>query len=73
MSLLTTEQNQPSSTSEDVAAKKQSQAEMAKRLLAQKKQNSQGKGANSQQSTGTKSLKSQMTKKVNNQRKKMGT
>ncbi|GGJ23899.1 MULTISPECIES: hypothetical protein [Paenibacillus] len=72
MSALTTEQNQPSSTEEASQSKKLSQAEAAKRLLAQKKQN-QGKGAGGLQSTGTKKMTSQMTKKVNNQRKKMGT
>ncbi|MCR2803469.1 hypothetical protein [Paenibacillus soyae] len=49
------------------------QAERAKQLLAQKKQGGNG-GKPGQQhfSTGTQELKSQNTKKVNNQRKKMG-
>ena len=53
--------------------KKLSQAERAKQLLAQKKQ-SQAGGLPGQKhlSTGTQELKSQNTKKVNNQRKKMG-
>jgi hypothetical protein len=53
--------------------KKLTQAEKAKQLLAQKKQ-AKGGGMAGQQhhSTGTQELKSQNTKKVNNQRKKMG-
>ncbi|MNH31258.1 hypothetical protein D3C78_1233880 [compost metagenome] len=53
--------------------KKLTQAEKAKQLLAQKKQAQNG-GLPGQKnlSTGTKALKSQNTKKVNNQRKKMG-
>ncbi len=53
--------------------KKLTQAERAKQLLAQKK-NNKGNGAAGQKhlSTGTQELKSQNTKKVNNQRKKMG-
>ncbi len=73
VSSLTTEQNQPSSTEEASQPKKLTQAEAAKRMLAQKKQNAQGKGASGQPGTGTKKMTSQMTKKVNNQRKKMGT
>lgn len=50
-----------------------SQAERAKQLLAQKKQSAAGgKLGQNHLSTGTKELKSQNTKKVNNQRKKMG-
>ncbi|MFF2886575.1 hypothetical protein [Paenibacillus sp. NPDC057967] len=50
-----------------------SQAERAKQLLAQKKQAaSGGKPGQKHLSTGTQELKSQNTKKVNNQRKKMG-
>lgn len=50
-----------------------SQAERAKQLLAQKKQGAGGgKPGQNHLSTGTKELKSQNTKKVNNQRKKMG-
>lgn len=53
--------------------KKLTQAERAKQLLAQKKQ-SQSKAPSGQKhlSTGTQEMKSQNTKKVNNQRKKMG-
>ncbi|WP_036718015.1 hypothetical protein [Paenibacillus harenae] len=53
--------------------KKLTQAEKAKQLLAQKKQ-AQAGGLPGQKhhSTGTQALKSQNTKKVNNQRKKMG-
>jgi len=49
------------------------QAEKAKQMLAQKKQAKAG-GAPGQThlSTGTQAMKSQNTKKVNNQRKKMG-
>ncbi|MBD2872350.1 hypothetical protein [Paenibacillus arenilitoris] len=54
--------------------KKLTQAEKAKQLLAQKKQQQAGSGLPGQKhfSTGTHELKSQNTKKVNNQRKKMG-
>ncbi len=53
--------------------KKLTQAERAKQLLAQKKQGNGGKPGQQQHfSTGTQELKSQNTKKVNNQRKKMG-
>lgn len=48
------------------------QAERAKQLLAQKKQGGNGKQGQQHFSTGTQELKSQNTKKVNNQRKKMG-
>lgn len=53
--------------------KQLTQAEKAKQMLAQKKQNKTG-GAPGQThlSTGTQAMKSQNTKKVNNQRKKMG-
>lgn len=51
--------------------KKLTQAERAKQLLAQKKQGG-GKPGQQHFSTGTQELKSQNTKKVNNQRKKMG-
>ncbi|MFD0960856.1 hypothetical protein [Paenibacillus chungangensis] len=51
--------------------KKLSQAERAKQLLAQKKGQS-GMPGQKHFSTGTKEMKSQNTKKVNNQRKKMG-
>ncbi|MFD1954179.1 hypothetical protein ACFSL6_08330 [Paenibacillus thailandensis] len=51
--------------------KKLTQAERAKQLLAQKKQN-QNHNAVKNGSTQTQVLKSQNTKKVNNQRKKMG-
>lgn len=71
---MTTEQpSQPSGEQSSVEAKKLTQAEAAKRLLAQKKQNNQGKGPGGQTATGGQKMKSQMTKKVNNQRKKMGT
>lgn len=49
-----------------------SQAERAKQLLAQKKAKSQGDKGKANLSTETKALRSQNTKKVNNQRKKMG-
>ncbi|WP_168119735.1 hypothetical protein [Paenibacillus sp. HB172176] len=48
------------------------QAERAKQLLAQKKQGKGGIPGQKNFSTGTQELKSQNTKKVNNQRKKMG-
>ncbi|REK71448.1 hypothetical protein [Paenibacillus paeoniae] len=49
------------------------QAERVKQLLAQKKQSASG-GQQGQKhlTTGTQEMKSQNTKKVNNQRKKMG-
>lgn len=55
-------------------AKPMTQAERAKQLLAQKKQNAAGgkPGQQKHLSTGTQEMKSQNTKKVNNQRKKMG-
>lgn len=53
------------------AAKPLSQAERAKQLLASKKQKNAMPGKQ-QLSTGTKKLVSQNTKRVNNQRKKMG-
>ncbi|MFD2114854.1 hypothetical protein ACFSTH_16080 [Paenibacillus yanchengensis] len=50
-----------------------SQAERAKQLLAQKKQAKSGNAKGQKNlSTETKELRSQNTKKVNNQRKKMG-
>lgn len=52
--------------------KKLSQAERAKQLIAQKKQGQSGLPGQKNFSTGTQELKSQNTKKVNNQRKKMG-
>ncbi|MFD0588901.1 hypothetical protein ACFQZE_12940 [Paenibacillus sp. GCM10027627] len=53
--------------------KQLTQAERAKQLLAQKKQGGAGKpGSQKHLTTGTQELKSQNTKKVNNQRKKMG-
>ncbi|MBH5320004.1 hypothetical protein I6N90_19570 [Paenibacillus sp. GSMTC-2017] len=66
--MSTNEQNQS-----EEQPKKLSQAERAKQLLAQKKQGQAG-GAPGQKnfSTGTQELRSQNTKKVNNQRKKMG-
>lgn len=57
--------------SEQQENKALSQAERAKQLLAAKKQKSQGQGKVSN-STDTKKLVSQNTKRVNNQRKKMG-
>ncbi len=51
--------------------KKLTQAERAKQLLANRKQNKNQPGKQ-QLSTDTKKLTSQNTKKVNNQRKKMG-
>jgi len=64
-----------SNTNENSSAeqpKKLSQAEKAKQLLAQKKQGKNGKQGQQHLSTGVQELKSQNTKKVNNQRKKMG-
>lgn len=66
-----------SANEKNEAAEQQSkpltQAERAKQLLAQKKQNAAGgKQGQNHLSTGTQELKSQNTKKVNNQRKKMG-
>ncbi|MGM0882149.1 MAG: hypothetical protein ACQEXQ_14060 [Bacillota bacterium] len=53
--------------------KKLTQAEKAKQLLAQKKQAQAGAVPGQKHlSTGTQAMKSQNTKKVNNQRKKMG-
>lgn len=57
---------------EQQSSKALSQAERAKQLLAQKKQGKAGIPGQKHMSTGTKELKSQNTKKVNNQRKKMG-
>ncbi|MCA0756665.1 hypothetical protein KP806_16535 [Paenibacillus sp. N4] len=49
------------------------QAEKAKQLLAQKKQaQAGGLPGQKHQSAGPQAMKSQNTKKVNNQRKKMG-
>lgn len=59
---------QPEAKTEEKAL---SQAERAKQMLAAKKQQKNGPGK-LDQSTGTKKLTSQNTKKVNNQRKKMG-
>ncbi|HIW31591.1 MAG TPA: hypothetical protein IAA29_02290 [Candidatus Paenibacillus intestinavium] len=55
----------------EVEAKQLSQADRAKQLLAARKQQQGGPGK-LDLSTGTKKLTSQNTKKVNNQRKKMG-
>ncbi|MFF2483374.1 hypothetical protein [Paenibacillus sp. NPDC058071] len=52
--------------------KQLSQAERAKQLLAQKKQGKNGIPGQKHQSTNTQEMRSQNTKKVNNQRKKMG-
>lgn len=52
--------------------KKLTQAERAKQLLAQKKQSQNGGPGSKHQSTATQELRSQNTKKINNQRKKMG-
>ncbi|WP_341279422.1 hypothetical protein [Paenibacillus sp. FSL H8-0537] len=52
--------------------KKLTQAEKAKQLLAQKKQGKADAFAQGGFSTNTQQMKSQNTKKVNNQRKKMG-
>lgn len=52
--------------------KKLSQAERAKQLLAQKKAKGGSMPGQKNHSTGTQEMKSQNTKKVNNQRKKMG-
>jgi len=56
---------------EEASSNSISQADRAKQLLAARKQQ-QGMPGKSQQSTGTKKLVSQNTKRVNNQRKKMG-
>ncbi|TCM89817.1 hypothetical protein EV294_111107 [Paenibacillus sp. BK033] len=53
-------------------AKPLTQAERAKQLLAQKKQGQNGAAGQKHQTTATQAMKSQNTKKVNNQRKKMG-
>lgn len=69
--MSTNETNPNSETAEQ--PKKLSQAELAKQLLAQKKNGQAGsKPGQKHFSTGTQELKSQNTKKVNNQRKKMG-
>jgi len=52
--------------------KKLTQAEKAKQLLAQKKQGNKGLPGQKHQSTSMQEMRSQSTKKVNNQRKKMG-
>jgi hypothetical protein len=54
--------------------KKISLAEMVKRKLAMNKEGSGGQGGKpaGHQPTGTKKMKSQMTKKVNNQKKRTG-
>jgi hypothetical protein len=57
--------------SEQQETKALSQAERAKQLLAAKKQKGQNQGKVNG-STDTKKLVSQNTKRVNNQRKKMG-
>lgn len=62
--------NEPNEAAEQ--SKKLSQAERAKQLLAQKKAKSGSIPGQKHQSTGMQELKSQNTKKVNNQRKKMG-
>ncbi|CAM3330549.1 hypothetical protein PALU110988_16755 [Paenibacillus lupini] len=53
-------------------AKPLTQAERAKQLLQQKKQGQNGVAGQKHQATTTQAMKSQNTKKVNNQRKKMG-
>ncbi|MFX3634454.1 MAG: hypothetical protein ACE3L7_02185 [Candidatus Pristimantibacillus sp.] len=52
--------------------KQLTQAERAKQLLAQKKQGNKGGPGSKHLSTNTQEMRSQNTKKVNNQRKKMG-
>ncbi|QQE75087.1 hypothetical protein KDJ56_03865 [Brevibacillus composti] len=53
--------------------KKVSLAEAAKRMLEQKKQAQQGaKGQQKHQMAGNQTMKSQQTKKISNQRRKMG-
>jgi len=66
------EQNEQQNESAE-EPKKLSQAERAKQLLEQKKQSKAGSPSGQKHlSTGTQEMKSQNTKKVNNQRKKMG-
>jgi hypothetical protein len=65
--------NEKNEAAEQQSSKSLTQAERAKQLLAQKKQNAAGgKPGQKHLSTGTQELKSQNTKKINNQRKKMG-
>lgn len=59
--------------SEDKEVKKVSLAEAAKQLLAQKKQaQNKAKGAPFHQSTNVQAMKSQITKKPNNQSRRTG-
>ncbi|MBN3523220.1 hypothetical protein [Paenibacillus apiarius] len=54
-------------------AKKVSLADAAKRMLQQKKQaQGQAQGPHKHQAAGNQMMKSQHTKKINNQRKRMG-
>jgi len=66
--------NEQQDNNEAPEAKKISLAEMVKRKLEQDKAGRSGNGRPSagHQPTGTKKLKSQMTKKVNNQKKRTG-
>jgi hypothetical protein len=59
---------------EGTEAPKKSLAEAAKRMLEQKKQAQAGgaKGQGLHQSTEAKKMKSQMTKKINNQKRRTG-
>lgn len=69
---MSTEQDK-TSPEQPSAPKKTGLADAAKRLLEQKKQAQAGsKGQKLQQSTETQKLKSQMTKKINNQKRRTG-
>ena len=66
------EDNKPNAA-ETEEAKKVSLADAAKRMLQQKKQaQGQAKGQHQHQAAGNQMMKSQHTKKINNQRKRMG-
>ncbi|MCE5172773.1 hypothetical protein LQV63_26240 [Paenibacillus profundus] len=66
------EDNKPNAA-ETEEVKKVSLADAAKRMLQQKKQaQGQAKGQQQHQAAGNQMMKSQHTKKINNQRKRMG-
>jgi multidrug efflux pump subunit AcrA (membrane-fusion protein) len=68
-----TDDKRDQETAEAEQPRKMTQAEAAKRLLAQKKQAQTNAAQGHQaQGGGTKMMKSQNTKKINNQRKRMG-
>lgn len=65
------EQNK--ATEQEAAPRKTGLADAAKRMLEQKKQaQASGKSQSQHQSTEAKKLKSQMTKKINNQKRRTG-